>query len=94
MLAHPLAIFALVAGFANAQSSSAASAAASAVVPTTITSSGVAVVTSTASSINTAGLTLTPKGDAPASYSIPYVDSNQRHMHRPVLTSISLVFFQ
>jgi peptidoglycan/xylan/chitin deacetylase (PgdA/CDA1 family) len=88
MLAHPLAIFALVAGFANAQSSSAASAAASAVVPTTITTSGVAVVTSTASSINTAGLTLTPKGDAPASYSIP--DATAITMNMPIQSTIAL----
>lgn len=58
-----LSLFALVAGIANAQSS--------AVIPTTVTSSGVAVVTSATSSIDTAGLTLTPKGDAPSSYSIP-----------------------
>ncbi|KAJ9094635.1 chitin deacetylase cda1 [Naganishia cerealis] len=91
MLAHPLAIFALVAGFANAQSSvtsSAASAAASVVVPTTVTSSGVAVVTSATSSIDTAGLTLTPKGDAPSSYSIP--DATAITMNMPTQSTIGL----
>jgi peptidoglycan/xylan/chitin deacetylase (PgdA/CDA1 family) len=67
MLAKSLSLFALVAGLANAQSS----APSAAVVPTTVTSSGVAVVTSTSQSIDTAGLTLTPKGDAPSSYIIP-----------------------
>ncbi|GHJ88385.1 hypothetical protein NliqN6_4787 [Naganishia liquefaciens] len=67
MLAKSFSLLALAAGIAKAQSSVTSAA----VVPTTVTSSGVAVVTSTSATIDTAGLTLTPKGDAPSSYVIP-----------------------